>query len=55
MAHFSRKYLREEALPTPFCPGCYNGIVVNAMFKALNELGIETLNNFVFVSGIGCS
>ncbi len=55
MVHFSRKYLREEVLPTPFCPGCYNGIVVNALFKALEELGVTSLNKFVFVSGIGCS
>ncbi|NPA97068.1 MAG: 2-oxoacid:ferredoxin oxidoreductase subunit beta [Crenarchaeota archaeon] len=53
--HFSRKYLREEVLPTPFCPGCFNGVVMNAMFKAMEELGIEDLRNFVFVSGIGCS
>ncbi len=53
--HFARKYLREEALPTPFCPGCFNGIVMNAMFKAFEELGISDLRKFVFVSGIGCS
>ncbi len=53
--HFARKYLREEVLPTPFCPGCFNGIVMNAMFKAFEELGIEDLRKFVFVSGIGCS
>ncbi len=53
--HPSLKYMREEVLPTAFCPGCYNGIVMNAMFHALEELGISDLRNFVFVSGIGCS
>ncbi len=53
--HFSRKYLREEVLPTPFCPGCFNGVVMNAMFKAFEELGVERLKGYVFVSGIGCS
>ena len=53
--HFSLKYLRREALPTAFCPGCYNGIVINALAKAFEELGIEDLRNFVFVSGIGCA
>jgi len=53
--HFTRKYLREETLPTTFCPGCFNGILMNALAKALDELGIHDLRNFVFVSGIGCS
>ncbi len=53
--HFSRNYLREEVLPTAFCPGCYNGIIMNALFKAFSEIGVEDLKNYVFVSGIGCS
>ncbi|WFO75444.1 2-oxoacid:ferredoxin oxidoreductase subunit beta [Desulfurococcaceae archaeon MEX13E-LK6-19] len=53
--HFSRNYLREEVLPTAFCPGCYNGIVMNALFKAFSEIGVKDLKNYVFVSGIGCS
>ncbi len=52
--HFARKYLRDELLPTAFCPGCGNGIVMNAFLKALNELGYESLDGFAFVSGIGC-
>ena len=53
--HFSRKYLREETLPTRFCPGCFNGTLMNALSKAFIELGIIDLRNYVFVSGIGCS
>ncbi len=53
--HFALKYLRREALPTPFCPGCFNGVVMNALFRAFERLGIEDLRKFVFVSGIGCS
>jgi len=53
--HFSRKYLREETLPTNFCPGCFNGILINALSKAFFELGVVDLRNYVFVSGIGCS
>jgi len=49
------KYVRREALPTAFCPGCYNGIIMNAFFNALKEIGIQDLRKFVFVSGIGCS
>ena len=53
--HPSRRYLREETLPTAFCPGCYNGIVMNALFQAFKEMGVEDLRDYVFVSGIGCS
>jgi len=53
--HFSRRYLREETLPTFFCPGCFNGVLINALSKAFFELGITDLRNYVFVSGIGCS
>jgi 2-oxoglutarate ferredoxin oxidoreductase subunit beta len=52
--HFALQYLREEALPSPFCPGCGNGITVNAFLKAVKDLGHEDLSGFVFVSGIGC-
>ncbi len=55
MSHPSLSYLRVETLPTAFCPGCYNGIFMNAFFEALRELGVRDLRNFVFVSGIGCS
>jgi len=53
--HFGLKYLRREVLPTAFCPGCYNGILMNALFQAFMELGVEDLKEYVFVSGIGCS
>lgn len=55
MKHYAIKYLREEVIPTPFCSGCGNGMVINALFKALTELGYEDLRNFVFCSGIGCA
>ncbi len=55
VTHFSRRYLREEKLPTVFCPGCGNGIVMNCFLKAVEELGYKDLNNFIFCSGIGCS
>ncbi|MBD3405451.1 MAG: 2-oxoacid:ferredoxin oxidoreductase subunit beta [Candidatus Lokiarchaeota archaeon] len=52
--HFSRQFLREEALPSPFCPGCGNGIVANSFLKAVADLGHTDLQKFSFVSGIGC-
>ena len=53
--HFALKFLREEVLPTAFCPGCGNGIVMNCFLKALEEAGFHDLSNFAFVSGIGCA
>jgi 2-oxoglutarate ferredoxin oxidoreductase subunit beta len=53
--HFALKFLREEVLPTAFCPGCGNGIVINCFLKALEETGSRDLSNFAFVSGIGCA
>ncbi|MCD6300952.1 MAG: 2-oxoacid:ferredoxin oxidoreductase subunit beta [Staphylothermus sp.] len=53
--HPSLKYMRKEVLPTAFCPGCFNGIVMNALFQAFEELEILDLKKYVFVSGIGCS
>jgi 2-oxoglutarate ferredoxin oxidoreductase subunit beta len=37
-----------------WCPGCGNHAVLNAVQKALPELGIPK-EKFVFISGIGCS
>jgi len=48
------KYLREEMLPTVFCPGCGGGTVLNVYAHAINELGIDPAT-IVSVTGIGCS
>jgi 2-oxoglutarate ferredoxin oxidoreductase subunit beta len=52
--HFARQYLREDALPNPFCPGCGNGETTNAFLRAVRDLGHTDLGEFAFVSGIGC-
>lgn len=48
--------LREENLKikTSFCPGCGYEIFINCFLKAVDELKIN-LNEFTFVSGIGCA
>lgn len=48
------KYLREEILPTVFCPGCGGGTVLNVYAHAIDELGLDP-KNIVSVTGIGCS
>jgi len=48
------KYLREEIKQTAFCPGCGNGILMGAILRAIDSLGLD-MNRVLFVSGIGCS
>ncbi|MHC1591670.1 MAG: thiamine pyrophosphate-dependent enzyme [Candidatus Helarchaeales archaeon] len=48
------RYLRKELLPTMFCPGCGNGMVLNYLIRALDALQVD-LDELVLVSGIGCS
>jgi len=53
-AHPLRKYTRSHVTKTTTCPGCGNGIVTQAILRAIEELGLG-MNDFIFVSGIGCS
>ncbi len=48
----AEQYLRKSALPTIFCPGCGDGIILNAMVRVAVKMGFES---FSYVSGIGCS
>lgn len=46
--------INAQAFPTPFCPGCGHGILMNAVLRALAELEYD-LKQTLFVSGIGCA
>jgi 2-oxoglutarate ferredoxin oxidoreductase subunit beta len=48
------KYLRLEKFPLIWCPGCGDGIVLKAILRAIDRLGIDQ-NDVCMVSGIGCS
>ena len=48
------KYLRQSALPHIWCPGCGNGILLAAILRAIDKLGLDQKKTAV-VSGIGCS
>lgn len=48
------KYLRGEALPTPFCQGCGCGTILNIFIHAIDELQLN-IKRLVCVTGIGCS
>jgi 2-oxoglutarate ferredoxin oxidoreductase subunit beta len=54
LSHFALEYLRAEALPSPFCPGCGNGTITNSFLRAVKDLEHSDLGAFAFVSGIGC-
>ena len=47
-------YLRTQYIPHIWCPGCGHGIVLKAILRAVDRLGLDK-DNVAFVSGIGCS
>lgn len=47
-------YLRQERMPALWCSGCGDGIVMKAMIKGMDALGLDKDQTSV-VSGIGCS
>jgi 2-oxoglutarate ferredoxin oxidoreductase subunit beta len=46
--------INQQVFPTPFCPGCGHGILMNAILRAIAELEME-MKDMLFVSGIGCA
>jgi 2-oxoglutarate ferredoxin oxidoreductase subunit beta len=55
MTELRHKYLRHhKKFPHVWCPGCGNGIVLGALIRAVERLGLEK-DDVVFASGIGCS
>ncbi|OGF54465.1 MAG: 2-oxoacid:ferredoxin oxidoreductase subunit beta [Candidatus Fraserbacteria bacterium RBG_16_55_9] len=48
------EYLRSEELPSVWCPGCGNGIIVKALVNAIAALSLRR-DDVVLVGGIGCS
>ena len=49
-----KDYIRERFFPHLWCPGCGHGIVLNALLRAVERMGLKK-NDIVMVSGIGCS
>ena len=52
--HVFDRYMRQERLPHMWCPGCGNGIVLQAIIRGIDKAGLDQ-NNVVIVDGIGCS
>ncbi|MEM4161028.1 MAG: thiamine pyrophosphate-dependent enzyme [Thermoplasmata archaeon] len=47
------EFFRMDRWPNSYCPGCGNGIVMNCMHRALQDM--VNLDRLVMVGGIGCS
>ena len=54
MAFNYDKYLRLEKMPTLWCWGCGDGVILKSFIRAIDKLGI-TQDEMCVVSGIGCS
>lgn len=52
LSYYKERYIRFQ--PSPFCPGCGNGIILNCFVRAIDDLGIPQ-EKLLCVSGIGCS
>ena len=55
MTELRHKYLRHhKKFPHVWCSGCGNGVVLGALIRAIDRIGLEK-DDVVFASGIGCS
>jgi 2-oxoglutarate ferredoxin oxidoreductase subunit beta len=48
------KFLRLDKFPLIWCPGCGDGIVLKAILRAVDRIGLNP-DEICMVSGIGCS
>lgn len=48
------RYLRQDMMPSVWCPGCGHGTIARGMAAAFDELGLEP-GKLVVMGGIGCS
>ncbi len=54
MAFNYDKYLRTDKMPTLWCWGCGDGVILKSVIRAIDKLGWD-MNDVCIVSGIGCS
>jgi len=54
MAFDYGKYLRLEKMPTLWCWGCGDGVILKAVIRAIDQMGWKK-DDVCVVSGIGCS
>lgn len=54
MAFNYDEYLRTDKMPTLWCWGCGDGVILKALIRAIEKLGWD-MDDVCVVSGIGCS
>ncbi len=54
MAFNYDEYLRTNKMPTLWCWGCGDGVILKALIRAINKIGWN-MDDVCVVSGIGCS
>ena len=54
MAFNYDKYLRVDKMPTLWCWGCGDGVILKSVIRAIDKMGWD-MNDVCVVSGIGCS
>ena len=54
MAFNYDKYLRTDKLPTLWCWGCGDGVILKSVIRAIDKMGWD-MDDVCIVSGIGCS
>jgi 2-oxoglutarate ferredoxin oxidoreductase subunit beta len=48
------QYLRKDKMPHIWCEGCGDGIVLKAILRAIDNIGLKK-DSIAMISGIGCS
>jgi len=54
MAFDYERYIRHDTMPHIWCAGCGHGIIMKALIRAIDSLGLDK-DKVVIVSGIGCA
>lgn len=54
LVHPYHRFIRPTVTHSSFCPGCGDGIVAHSILRSIDGLGMD-MDDFVFVSGIGCA
>jgi len=54
MAFNYDQYLRIEKMPTRWCWGCGDGVILKSTIRAIHKMGWD-MNDVCIISGIGCS
>ena len=54
MAFNYDKYLRVDKMPTLWCWGCGDGVILKSIIRAIDKMGWN-MDDVCVVSGIGCS